>query len=97
MTMFEDPNRQAVGLDPIWGDNTRDNVPQASGATAGTPGTWTPAGADVPASVAALQASTIKASPTAAWTTGQYVQTAATGAPGRAYWSGTAWVGGAAP
>jgi len=27
MTFFDDPNRECVGLDPIWGDETRDNDP----------------------------------------------------------------------
>jgi hypothetical protein len=68
----------------------------ATGATAGTPGSFTPAGAAAPASVAALTASTIVASPTTAWTTGQYVQTATAGDPGKAHWNGTAWAAGAA-
>ena len=77
---------------PVGGD-------PASGAVAGTPGTWTPAGAEPPATVAALIAGTpnvVVASPATAWTTGQYVQTQATGTGGRAHWSGTAWVTGAA-
>ena len=71
----------------------------ATGATAGTPGTWTPGGSDVPASVAALQGATppVVASPTTAWTTGQYVQTDTVGAPGQAHWDGSAWVAGMAP
>lgn len=71
----------------------------ATGATAGIPGTWTPAGSDAPASVAALQgaAPAIVATPATLWTTGQYVQTKTAGVAGRASWSGTAWVTGAAP
>lgn len=71
----------------------------ATGATAGTPGSWTPAGSTPPASPAALIAGTpnvVVASPTTAWTVGQYVQTATAGTGGRAHWSGTAWVSGAA-
>lgn len=70
----------------------------ATGATAGTPGVWTPPGATPPASVAALQSATpaIVASPATAWTTGQYVQTGTAGAPGQAHYSGTAWVAGPA-
>lgn len=67
----------------------------ATGATAGVPGTWTPASSTPPATVAALIAGTpnaVVASPTTAWTTGQYVQTATAGAPGQAHWDGTAWV-----
>lgn len=69
----------------------------ATGATAGTPGTWTPAGSTPPASVAALIAGTpnpVVASPASAWTTGQYVQTGTAGAPGQAHWDGAAWVAG---
>lgn len=71
----------------------------ATGATAGVPGTFTPGGSTPPATVAALIAGTpnvVVASPTSAWTTGQYVQTATTGLPGRAHWSGSAWVTGPA-
>jgi len=67
----------------------------ATGATAGVPGTWTPSGATPPTSVANLIAGTpnaVVASPTTAWTTGQYVQTGTAGAPGQAHWDGTAWV-----
>jgi hypothetical protein len=66
----------------------------ATGATAGTPGTWTPPGSTPPASVATI--GSVVASPATAWTTGQYVQTATAGTPGQAHWSGTAWVAGAA-
>lgn len=70
----------------------------ATGATAGTPGTWTPAGSTPPASVTALQSASpaIVASPATAWTTGQFVQTGTAGTPGQAHWSGSAWVAGAA-
>lgn len=69
---------------------------QATGATAGTPGTWTPSGSTPPASVTALQGSGITASPSAAWTTGQYMQTATASTPGQAHWDGSAWVAGPA-
>jgi len=68
----------------------------ATGATAGIPGTWTPPGSTPPATVAALVASSIVASPTTAWTTGQYVQTATAGTGGHGYWDGAAWVAGTA-
>src|SRR4029453_13928212 len=48
-------------------------APPATGATAGTPGTWTPAGSTPPADAAALIAgtpNTVVASPATAWTTG---------------------------
>jgi hypothetical protein len=67
----------------------------ATGATAGTPGTFTPDGADPPADVAGM--SGLTASPETAWTTGQYVQTATAGVPGRAYWTGAVWAAGVAP
>jgi hypothetical protein len=61
----------------------------ATGAAAGAPGYFTPAGAIVPANLAAL--SGIVASPATAWTTGQYVITADLLANN---WSGSAWVAG---
>jgi hypothetical protein len=72
-------------------------TPKATGATAGIPGSWTPAGSTPPAGVAELQASSIVASPATGWTSGQYVQTGTAGAAGRATWTGSGWVGGAAP
>jgi len=80
----------------LWGGGQPAPVP-ATGATAGIPGAWTPAGSVPPDDVAELQASSIVASPQTGWTTGQYVQTATVGAAGRATWTGTDWVGGAAP
>jgi hypothetical protein len=80
------------------GDGT--GGPLATGATAGTPGSWTPAGATPPPTVAKLVAKDpidVKASPATAWAQGQYVQTATAGAPGQAHWSGTAWVAGPKP
>jgi hypothetical protein len=68
----------------------------ATGATAGTPGTWTPAGSVPPANLAALTtaAPAIVASPATAWTTGQYVLL---GDASHAHWNATAWVTGDAP
>ena len=63
----------------------------ATGATAGTPGTWTPSGATAPADLAAL--SGVTASPATPWTTGQYM---ALGDSTHASWNGTGWVAGAA-
>ncbi|EFL15324.1 hypothetical protein [Streptomyces sp. C] len=65
----------------------------ATGASAGTPGTYTPDGADVPATLAAL--SSVIATPTSAWTTGKYVLLA--DGTSKAYWNGTTWVAGQAP
>jgi hypothetical protein len=67
----------------------------ATGATAGIPGTWTPPGSTPRANPASMTG--IVATPATAWTSGQYVQTQLAGAAGRTSWSGTAWVGGAAP
>jgi hypothetical protein len=66
----------------------------ATGATAGAPGTWTPAGSNPPASAAT--AGSVVASPTTAWTTGQYVQGSTAGTGGEMYWNGTAWTAGKA-
>lgn len=99
MTLYDDPNRESVGLEPIW-IGAPDDGPEATGATAGIPGTWTPAGAGPagsPADLAAGRPNVVVASPATAWTSGQYVQTSVPGAAGRATWTGTAWVGGAAP
>jgi hypothetical protein len=64
----------------------------ATGATAGTPGSYTPAGATVPSDVGGM--SGITASPATAWTGGQYVPLSPSGS---AYWNGTAWTLGVAP
>jgi hypothetical protein len=69
----------------------RGNV-AATGATAGMPGYFTPAGANPPADVAALAA--VVATPAAAWATGQYVITSDLLG---AHWDGAAWVAGRAP
>lgn len=69
----------------------------ATGANAGAPGTFTPAGATPPADVAALTSGGVAASPNTAWATGEWVQTATAGAPGEAHWSGSAWAAGKAP
>lgn len=68
----------------------------ATGATAGLPGTWTPALSSVPATLTALQTAVpaVVASPATLWTTGQHV---ILGNAAHAHWSGTAWVTGNAP
>ena len=74
---FSDPNRECVGLEPIW-TGAPDDGPEPTGATAGIPGTWTPAGAGPAASLIDMQRghpNAIVASPATAWTSGQYVQT----------------------
>lgn len=64
----------------------------ATGATAGIPATLTPANSYPPADLADA-ATGFTATPTTAWTTGQYV-TLLDGS--EAHWSGTAWVAGRA-
>lgn len=66
----------------------------ATGATAGTPGTWTPSGSTPPANAAGATAAGVVASPATVWTTGQYVQGSTAGVGGEMYWSGTAWTAG---
>lgn len=64
----------------------------ATGATAGTPGTYTPTGADLPAALAAMTG-VVTASPTTAWTTGQYVLL---DDGSQVHWTSSAWATGAA-
>lgn len=78
----------------LWGGGQPPVVP-ATGATAGTPGSFTPPGSTPPANVAGMVG--IIASPTTPWTSGQYVQTGTAGVAGRTTWTGSAWVGGVAP
>lgn len=63
----------------------------ATGATAGTPGTFTPANSWAPDNLAGM--SGVTASPLTAWTTGQYVEL---GDGSLAHWNSTTWVAGAA-
>ncbi|ONI83499.1 hypothetical protein ALI22I_33950 [Saccharothrix sp. ALI-22-I] len=65
----------------------------ATGATAGSPGAFTPIGAALPASLTALRAASITASPATAWATGQYV---VLGDSTQAHWDGNSWESGAA-
>ena len=64
----------------------------ATGATAGLPGTFTPAGATPPANIAAMVG--IVASPATNWTIGQHVEM---GNGSDCNWNGTAWVAGIHP
>jgi hypothetical protein len=73
------------------GDAPAPSVP-ATGATAGTPGSFTPAGAITPANLAAM--SGITASPATLWTVGQHVILADAS---HCYWTGSAWAAGNAP
>ena len=64
----------------------------ATGATAGLPGSFTPAGATPPANLAAMTG--IVASPATNWTIGQHVEM---GNGSDCNWNGTAWVAGIHP
>jgi hypothetical protein len=64
----------------------------ATGATAGTPGSFTPAGSAPRANLAGMTGCT--AIPATAWTTGQHV---VMGDLNKAYWNGTTWMAGQAP
>jgi hypothetical protein len=75
----------------VAGRSPAEAIP-ATGATAGSPGAFTPTGADAPADLDALDG--VTATPTTAWTTGQRV---VLGDSTTAYWNGTAWVAGSAP
>lgn len=81
--------------DPIPIDTTQpgwsNNGPGATAATAGTPGNFTPAGADSPDKLADLTG--VTAVPATAWTTGQYVLL---GDGTFAHWDGAAWAAGKA-
>jgi hypothetical protein len=87
-----------IGVKPMaFGSNTYTyaitplGASVATGASAGTPGTFTPADSTVPANLAAM--ASVIATPTSAWTTGQYVTL---GDASTAHWDGAAWVSGAA-
>lgn len=58
----------------------------ATGATAGTPGTFTPSGATPPANLAAM--GSVVANPATAWTTGQHV---ILGDASHAFWDSDSW------
>jgi hypothetical protein len=93
---FGDANESRIVLGAGSGGSTPGPVP-ATGATAGIPGTFTPPGSIPPADAAAATTAGIVATPTTAWTEGQYVQGSTAGTAGEMYWSGTAWTAGQAP
>lgn len=71
---------------------SREKGAVATGATAGSPGTFTPGGSVAPANFAAI--GSLTATPATAWTTGQYV---VLGDSSHAHWDSSAWVVGNAP
>ena len=79
---------------PFWqfGPAIPGAAPQPIGATAGTPGTFSPSGAQVPSTIAGLRALGALGQ-TTAWTTGQYVEY---GSGQKAHWNGTDWATGEA-
>jgi hypothetical protein len=88
-----------IGVKPMaYGSNTYTysitplGASVATGATAGTPGSFTPEGSTVPANLAAM--ASVIATPTSAWTTGQNV---VLGDASTAYWDGDSWAAGQAP
>jgi hypothetical protein len=70
-------------------------ITPATGATMGSPGTWTPTNSAPPATLADLTDGdpVVTASPATAWTTGTYV---VLGDASQAHWNATAWVTGPA-
>jgi len=66
--------------------------PKATGATAGAPGSWTPAGNGGVNGLSGV--STVVASPATAWTTGQRV---VCNDGTEVFWNGSAWSVGRAP
>lgn len=67
--------------------------PEPTGATAGTPGVWTPTDSYPRMDLADLVANPVTASPNTAWTAGQYIVLQD---DSYAHWNGTAWVAGIA-
>ena len=84
---------RGIGFESIegWTDEAPPPV-TATGATAGAPGAWTPAGSVAPANLAA--AAPVIAAPLTAWTTGQSV---ILGDASPCHWGGAAWAAGLAP
>jgi hypothetical protein len=69
-----------------------------TGVTAGSPGSFQPVGATIPANLAALKADPVVGDtgsnkPSTAWTAGQFVNLGT----GTAHWDGAAWLTGSAP
>jgi hypothetical protein len=64
-------------------------------ATAGTPGTWGPFQSTAPSTYTQANTWAVAASPSTAWTTGQYVQGTTAGDTGKMNWTGATWATGA--
>jgi hypothetical protein len=79
----------------LW--SNRPLAASARAGPAGSPGTWSPSGSRVPASVSDLRAlppTKIQAKPSKHWDKDQYVETED---GGEAYWDGKSWKAGKAP
>jgi hypothetical protein len=81
------PESDFVFKPPGWSNSG----PIATGATAGTPGTWTPPGSQPAQKFTAMDS--VTAIPATAWTTGQHV---VLDDGTLAHWGGSAWVSGKA-
>ena len=81
----------------VWGDSLQSGAggakPIPTGATAGNPGSFTPAGCEIPDNLAQLQALG-PLGQTTKWPTSTYVNLDPVGS---AYWNGTAWALGVSP
>ncbi len=66
----------------------------ATGALAGIPGSFVPAGGTPPATFTQANTWVVTATPATAWTAGQYVQGSTAGATGEMNWTGTTWATG---
>lgn len=82
----------ALAPPPIACDPTLVGYVAPTGVTAGTPGSFSPGGATIPADLAALQALGALGQ-TTAWGTGEYVEL---GDSSKAHWDGAAWAAGEA-
>lgn len=79
---------------PTPGCSCLPSGPKSTSATAGTPGTYSPADSYPPTNFAALATWPLTASPTTNWTAGQYI---VLDDDTFAHWNGTAWVAGIHP
>jgi hypothetical protein len=82
---------------PIYGGTYYDpGVVKSTSGAAGTPGAWSAAGSVPPADAGEAAYNAVTASPTSAWTTGQYTQGRNPAAAGQMHWTGSAWAAGKA-
>lgn len=87
-TVWDVPNLNSFVVGVEYDEPTK---PSATGAVAGTPGTFTPAGAEVPENPS--EVSGLTASPATTWLPGQYIVTVD---KSEFYWNGTIWAAGRA-